>query len=108
LHHRIVTVECKKQGTTNCDCALQNEMELEQITGVQQPLYHRYSTDENEDDDGDDDDGEAAGEEFKTGAFDFGAEMITEAIQGMDINMMYLGSDNSNEDVLKGDDPGKK
>mmetsp|Transcript_14021 Transcript_14021/g.30339 ORF Transcript_14021/g.30339 Transcript_14021/m.30339 type:complete len:719 (-) Transcript_14021:1130-3286(-) len=56
----------------------QHDMDLEQISGLQPPLYHRYNTvDEN-----DEDDDNEEGIDFRS----YEAQMITEAIAGMDLN----------------------
>lgn len=69
----------------------QNDMDLGEIQGMQPALYHRYNVVNEDDEDDEEDDDEAA--RFKGGAmFDasgekYGnADIMTEALSGMDIN----------------------
>ncbi len=78
--------------TLRVPITLKHELDIEQITGIQQPLYHRYSTEENEEEDD-----EEGGNEFKAGPFDFQSDMITEGVSGMDIHGMYLSSENQED-----------
>ncbi|KAG1666584.1 hypothetical protein FOA52_000551 [Chlamydomonas sp. UWO 241] len=70
------------------------EMDLEQLSGMQQPLYSRYATEEDdEDDDGDEEeDGEVAGGRatFKSDAF--GADLLAGAMGGLNVSGAFGGA----------------
>ena len=85
---------------------MQHELDLEQITGMQQPLYHRYSSEENEDEDGDDDEGMGAGShaEYKASSYDFAADLLSEGLSAMGLQGAYLTS-YKDEDPYGVEDP---
>ena len=66
----------------------------------------RYSTEEDEDDDDDD---EVAGEnavDYKSGAYDFNVDMLSEGMAGMDLHGSYLTSD-KDEDPYAAEEAGE-
>lgn len=75
-----------------------HDMELEQL-----PLYSRYSREENDDDDDDEGGGSDGDAAFKDG---FGAEMLTEAMSGMELGhgMFSGGPGGPGEDPWGDDD----
>ncbi|GAX80154.1 hypothetical protein CEUSTIGMA_g7592.t1 [Chlamydomonas eustigma] len=85
----------------------QHELDLEQITGLQQPLYHRYSTEENEDDEEEEEEEEDENTAtYKATGYDFSSDMVTEGLSGLDINGMYMTPDHQHEEQYGQDEGG--
>lgn len=78
----------------------QNDMDLEQLQGMQPQLYHRYSVVDEHDED--DDEGNDTLHEYKASVF--GTIMITEAISGMDLNDASALDENISEEIDKDQD----
>ena len=75
---------------------------------MQQPLYHRYSTAENEDEDEDEGAGSGSGGvEYKVSAYDYATDMLAEGISGLDVHGSYLTS-YKDEDPYGAEDAGAR